>query len=100
MPSGGSVTGLGTTHRARVAAKLVAKEPGRHRWIAVVAYVLDDEHAAAAPARAWTARAADVLDFGVACYDCEGPYESVNGKPCGSPDAESVPMNPPPPYLR
>lgn len=85
---GGHVlAGQGTTHKAVPHAQLPAKQPGRHRWIGMAAYVLDDERAALgfAEGNRVVLRPADLWEFGVSCIDCEQPYPLVEDRPCPAP---------------
>lgn len=82
-----ALTGQGTTHRAVPAAKLLPKLAGRHRWIGMAAYVLDDDRAALGyeDGNQVVLRPADLWEFGVSCVDCEQPYPMVKDRPCPAP---------------
>lgn len=68
-------TGTGHVQRAEPTADLPPKEPGRHRWMVVAAWIVDETVAAEAMDR--TKRHvmdnSTLLEIGVACYDCEQP---------------------------
>lgn len=80
----GVVQGLGHTARARPAAELPDKEPGRHRWIATTAHVLTDGQARDAyrEGQRIVLGVSNLLDLSVGCWDCEQPWQECHGQPC------------------
>lgn len=74
------------------------KEPGHHRWVAVVSYSLSDEEAKAAveggePVLLDAAHLFTPVEVG--CLDCEERYEDVVGTLCTAGDDWSVLVGPP-----
>lgn len=85
----GIVTSTGEVFRAADHGRgLPTKDPGRHRWVATVAYFLSPGQARAAmtPGNRVLMDGSNMLTYGVGCWDCEQVYDEAIGKPCPAGD--------------
>ena len=71
---------LGKTFEARPTADLAPKVKGKHRFVAVAAYVMDDdaiEHAFDADKLKFLDNK-NLMTLSVGCYDCEEPLGKIS----------------------
>lgn len=68
------------------------KQPGRHRWVAMIVYALTDQQASALAA-ASTVNLGPRVDSVIGCYDCDRPFKAVRDQPCTA-EAKPVPEGP------
>ena len=79
----------GHTFEAKPSASLPPKVPGRHRWIAMVTYVIPEAFAAD---DLMDERVPKFLDsahvhyLALGCWDCEGLLQEVKDQPCPAHD--------------
>jgi hypothetical protein len=72
----GEIPGLGYEARFR---DLPKKEPGKHRWVAIVTFSVSEENARTAFDASVPKHldSENMLHMGIGCYDCEEPLGSI-----------------------